>query len=196
MKLAPYFYHYFIDPLLAGSLAKIVDTVPIGRRVLDIACGTGSLVINLAAKSEHVTGIDIDPFTIRFAKRKNPKNTDFMVGDARDMKSFRNKQFDFVIMSMAWHQFQNTQRDIILAEAIRVGEKILISDYSSPSPNGYKKILVKTIERIAGKDHYRNFKSYMAEGGITRIEETHNLNVTKLGVSGSGIFTLFLIEER
>ncbi len=195
MKLAPYFYHYFIDPLLTGSVAKIVDTVPAGLRILDVACGTGSLVIKLAPKSEHVTGIDIDPVMIGFAKRNNPKNTDFLVGDARDMRSFSNKQFDLVIMSMAWHQFQNKQREIIMNEAIRIGRKILISDYSYPSPYGYKKNLVKTIERIAGRDHYRNFKTYMSEGGITRIGEKYKLKAVKTDNSGAGIFSLFLFED-
>ena len=195
MNIAPYFYNYFIDPLLDGSSRKIVNTVPSGVRILDLACGTGSLVIKLAPKSLHVTGVDIDPYTIRFAKRNNPKNTDFQIGDATDLSSFSNKQFDVVIMSMAWHQFRKEQREIIMNEVVRIGSKILISDYSYPSPYGFKKLLVKTIERLAGSDHFRNFKTYMAEGGMSNTGEKYNLKAVEIGNSGAGIFTLFLFEE-
>ncbi len=195
MEINPSVYAFFIDPLLASSFTRISHLIPEGSTVLDIACGTGALVEQLAAKCENATGIDIDLQMIRYAKnRQQSKNTTFHLSDARKLDLFSDKQFDFVIMSLAWHQFRPEERQIILNEAKRVGKNIIISDYACPGPKGVKKILVKTAERMAGREHYRNFRSYMNEGGLVRLPENYNAKPGILETSHSGIFALMKIE--
>jgi hypothetical protein len=53
-----------------------------------------------------------------------------------------------------------------------------------------KKIAVYTIERIAGKEHFNNFKSYMNKGGLVNVSEISQLRLLQKELSGSGVFML------
>ena len=68
------------------------------RRVLDLACGTGTFGILLAEKGIHVTGIDISEDMIAVAKKKakeaNAQIVEFDIGDMKDFKF--DAQFDLV----------------------------------------------------------------------------------------------------
>ena len=56
------------EPVVVSFLAKRLTS---GKRVLDIACGTGSYSFELAALGLDVTGIDLDESMIERAKDKN-----------------------------------------------------------------------------------------------------------------------------
>lgn len=68
------------------------------RRVLDLACGTGTFAILLAEKGIHVTGIDISEDMIVVAERKakeaNAQNVEFDIGDMKDFKL--GSEFDLI----------------------------------------------------------------------------------------------------
>lgn len=67
-------------------------------RVLDIGCGNGSLVKDVASSAKSVLGVDIDPKNIEKAKRKNSaENIEYRVADAT--KDLANEKFDVIIMS-------------------------------------------------------------------------------------------------
>lgn len=66
--------------------------------VLDIGCGNGSLVKDVAMCAKSVVGIDFDSKVIEKAKRKNSApNVEYKVGDAT--KDLSNEHFDIIIMS-------------------------------------------------------------------------------------------------
>jgi hypothetical protein len=48
-------------------------------------------------------------------------------------------------------------------------------------------ILVKSIEFFAGKNHFKNFKSYQKEGGILKILERNKLKAEKVEYLKSGL---------
>lgn len=57
------------------------------KRLLDIACGTGTMAEMLRKEGFHVTGVDISPAMIEVARKKAAKKRSenrFEVGDARD----------------------------------------------------------------------------------------------------------------
>lgn len=67
-----------------------------GKKILDAACGTGNLALILTTLGARVTGFDLSPEMLEFARSKcNPELARFMV---QDMRSFDlgNEQFDFV----------------------------------------------------------------------------------------------------
>ncbi|WP_216828045.1 class I SAM-dependent methyltransferase [Alkalihalobacterium elongatum] len=72
-----------------------------GKRVLDVGCGTGRLLIRGVEEADHVVGIDISEGMIEAAnelykeKRINDKAT-FQVGDAYEL-SFTDDEFDIAI---------------------------------------------------------------------------------------------------
>ena len=54
-------YKTLIDPLLKGLHRQVVSLAPPGKRILDIACGHGTLAMMLAlVKGGEVTGIDLE----------------------------------------------------------------------------------------------------------------------------------------
>ena len=67
-----------------------------GRRVLDLACGTGDLAFAAAADGGAVTGLDLTPRMIELARAKAPAaGVRFLVGDMMALP-FRDASFDVV----------------------------------------------------------------------------------------------------
>lgn len=199
MEIHPIWYSRLIDPMLKSPREKLVQWVNTSDKVLDIACGTGVLVRDLAIKCRKVMGIDIDERMIDFARGKLTKdirNIEFRKKSALSLACFEQNEFSISTFSLAIHQFFPAEQEKILLEAIKVSEKMFIADYSFPLPGGYKKWLVHSIERMAGKDHYRNFRSFLRAGGIPGIIENAGLKLVKSDISDSGVFTVYHAEKH
>ena len=72
-----------------------------GERVLDLACGFGRHALELARRGFSVTGVDITPDYIRFAKEQAEKEglaADFLCADIRELRFYQ--EFD-AVLSMA-----------------------------------------------------------------------------------------------
>lgn len=175
------FYSRFIDPVLAKMRKRVAENVKAGLKIIDVACGTGAQVFELASKSESVVGIDLSASMIKKAfqlKHKNKvENTDFKVGDATDLSDFDSGQFDYAIMSLAMHQFPPELYSSILNEMKRVSDKILIVDYAVPLPKNIVGYASKLAEFIAGIEHNHNFISYCNSGGLNSILPQNNLKI-------------------
>ena len=63
------------------------------------------------------------------------------------------------------------------AEIAQVADKIIIGDYLVPKPKGFGSYLSEVIEFIAGAEHYRNYKSYVANGGIYHLANKAGLKI-------------------
>ncbi len=73
--------------------------IPVGARVLDVACGTGNIAIPAARKGAIVTGVDIAPNLIEQAiARANQEGlkAEFREGDAEKLP-FPDAEFDLVV---------------------------------------------------------------------------------------------------
>ncbi|HYW95930.1 MAG TPA: class I SAM-dependent methyltransferase [Bacteroidales bacterium] len=199
MELNPGMYKTIIDPLLNSLRQRVYYHVAKDSTVLDIACGTGDLAFKLAEKCRHVTGIDLyGPMVIyagQKAEKENIDNTDFQIADASDLSRFSDDQFDTATMSLALHQFNSDERTLILAEALRVAPKLIIADYAQPIASMFLRSGVHVAERIAGKEHYRNFNSFRHEGGTEMIATKNDYRVSHSELSGSGVFSVIVIER-
>lgn len=76
--------------------------LPKGRRVLDIACGVGVTTRALITEGCDVTGIDISPNMIRYAKMRGP-GAHYVIGDFAS-SGFRD-EFDGIIAFAYVHLF-------------------------------------------------------------------------------------------
>jgi SAM-dependent methyltransferase len=56
-----------------------------GRRVLDVACGTGKSFEPLARRGYEITACDLSPKMVAIARDKAPPNTEVFVADMRDL---------------------------------------------------------------------------------------------------------------
>ena len=92
-------YH---ETLILPNLMRLVGDV-VGKRVLDLACGTGFFSRALAEAGAQVTGVDIAPELI--AKAKNNllgyPTSKFVVTPAHDLSQFESNSFDVIINILA-----------------------------------------------------------------------------------------------
>ena len=188
------FYSNIIDPLLAQLRKKVAQQIKPGERVIDIACGTGAQVFEIADSSASVTGVDLSESMVKFATKKagkkNISNASFVVGDATDLSAFYAREFDVAILSMALHQFNTELQTPILNEIKQVAKRIIILDYAVPLPKNYVGVASKVAEFLAGINHNRNFKKYSQAGGLNRILPANGLEIQKSRLLGKGAFQL------
>ena len=84
----------------------------LGGPLLDLACGTGRMALRMAAQGYQVTGVDIMPEMIAWARQKAAKqgvSIDWVVTDARTFHL--QKQFPFIYMLENVFQFFLTRAD-------------------------------------------------------------------------------------
>jgi len=110
--------------MLRPDLELVADQVPPGARVLDLGCGSGSLLEHLArAKGCAVTGIEIDPDAVLAAIRRG---VPVIEGDvARAVAEFGDRSYDFVVLSRVLQTMLDPQR--VLTEMARVADRLLVS---------------------------------------------------------------------
>jgi demethylmenaquinone methyltransferase/2-methoxy-6-polyprenyl-1,4-benzoquinol methylase len=194
MTFSGWFYKTFVDPILVSVREKIAAEILAGQTVLDVACGTGALVFQLARKSKKVVGIDLSEPMIKAAKKEerkqHPGNVSFEVADATRLSAFNDGEFDVVTLSMALHQFSPELHAPILDEIKRVGKKLIIVDYAVPLPRNVAGISARIIEFLAGKEHYQNFRRYYRLGGLRSILSDNSTEIESSLIFSSGIFTL------
>jgi len=185
-----------IDPLLSGLKRTVNEHIPAGVSVIDIACGTGSLALAIADKAKSVTGIDLDSDLISYAQndalRRKANNAAFLVKDAAHLTDYRSGQFDIAVTSMAIHQFDEALAILILKEMRRISGKVIIADYNYPMPRNMAGLLARSIEAMAGDDHFRNFKNYMKRGGLTWFANEAGISLNYVALRGYGTFTVAL----
>ena len=74
LESAPRRYDLGIELLSLGAhrrtLRRLAEQTDPGQRVLDIGCGTGSLLLLCARRGAHVLGIDASPQMLRLARMK------------------------------------------------------------------------------------------------------------------------------
>ena len=103
-------YNLLIDPLVSGLKQIVAEKTANASRVIDIACGTGTLAFAIARSSGHITAIDLDEemisFAISRAVRKGITNTLFETHDAKDLSVYHDRDFDVAVTSLAVHQFK------------------------------------------------------------------------------------------
>lgn len=193
------FYSTVIDPILAPVRKRVAMEIKAGEKVIDIACGTGAQVFEIAENALNVAGIDLSESMIQYAKKtskiKNIKNAEFFVCDAANLSVLQENSFDVAIMTLALHQFSPKLHSPVLKEMKRVASKIVIVDYSVPLPKNYAGIGSRVAEFLAGKEHNRNFKQYYMLGGLIEILPVNNLKIQKSVAFGKGAFQLVVCTE-
>lgn len=188
------FYQLFIDPILSRLYGSVLDGVTRMDRVLDIACGTGALALAVAEKAVHVTGIDLNEDSIAAARmsatKRGTNNVLFEVRDASDLSCYGDNSFDVALTSMAVHQFDADLAIKILSEMKRIAHRVMVVDYNHHMPAGWGRRVAWGIERIAGGEHYRNFRVYMKKGGMHYFAREAAIKVKSELLRGGGVFVV------
>ena len=192
------FYGTVLDPILASMRKRVALEIGANKTVIDIACGTGAQIFEIAAKASKVTGVDLSAsmidFAVKTAEKRSILNADFFICDATDLSIFQDKTFDFAILSLALHQFLPNLYQPILSEMKRVAKTIILLDYAVPLPKNYVGVGSRIAEFMAGREHNRNFKKYYQLGGLNTILPTNNLQIQKTRFLAKGAFQLVVTE--
>ncbi|WP_346855297.1 class I SAM-dependent methyltransferase [uncultured Draconibacterium sp.] len=194
-----WFYGSAIDPILKSMRKKLAAHISANETVIDIACGTGAQVFEMAGKAKRIVGVDLADSMIEYAKKqklmRNTTNTEFVVADATDLCLFSENEFDVATMSLALHQFSPILYKPILDEMKRVAKRIVIVDYAVPLPSNYIGVSSKIIEFMAGREHNRNFRKFYKSGGLTSILPQSGLQITKEQLFAKGAFLLVVCSK-
>lgn len=115
-----------------------------GMNVLDVGCGTGTILYRLSQKYDfNGYGIDVEEEMLKQAKEKC-SGTDIRLCSCNDTP-FDNGQFDVIIACMAYHHFPD--KDDFSKEAARLlkqGGLLYIADPKLPLP--IRKVLNTALE--------------------------------------------------
>lgn len=139
------------------------------RRILDICCGTGTVIFAFAERcpGAALVGYDFSHGMLRKAQEKNAATRAvFVEGDAADLP-FSDDSFDVVTCSHALYELKGQAREMALWEMKRVVQPdgvVLIMEHEVPS-NPAVKLLFYLRLRSMGSDDAREF----VEGGLQRL---------------------------
>ena len=110
-----------------------------GRAVLDIATGTGDIAFTLLKANPrcHVTGIDLAPEMIRYARQKAGKRypgnrPSFKVGDSENLP-FKDNSFDAVTVAFGVRNFENLGLGLReMRRVLKPGGKVVVLEFTRP----------------------------------------------------------------
>lgn len=177
-------YLYFIEPfekLLKDEVVRIAKKYRF-LNILDMCCGLGTQCILLAKHRFKVAGVDLSPSMIAKAREIGPASISYHVGDAGNTP-FKAGSFDAVVITMALHEKEHEKRHEIIKEIERLlkqGGYAVVIDYGclagreqnfniSLLPLWAVNGTIRTIEKLAGKEHYENYKDWLKRGGLRML---------------------------
>jgi ubiquinone/menaquinone biosynthesis C-methylase UbiE len=183
----PQIYSIIVDRIMQGIRRQVPEFsgMKAGDRVLDVCCGTGAQSFFYGRKGIVSWGIDLEPLMIEFAEKRRARlglaNTFFQRASAMDLP-FKDATFDHASISMGLHEKEGASRDRIITEMRRVVKKdgaLIIVDYRVPCPRNVYGYAVRAVEQIAGEEHFRCFRDFMANGGLDSLLRKHQLHEEK-----------------
>jgi SAM-dependent methyltransferase len=193
-----WFYDAIIAPNQDKLFAQIRDLIKPQSSIIDVGCGTGRLEFFLSDNCRSLLGIDLSKRNIDKANmtllNKPDSKISFRHSDVRTILNAEN-HFDFAIMTYVIHEVNEDERIDLLKDISLVADKIIIGDYSVPRPQGPDGFLSGTIEFIAGREHYRNYKSYVANGGLNYLAEKAGLKITDEILNFQSINRIVVLEK-
>jgi len=186
-------YRRLVDPNLKPLRKQIAEWTPAGSTVLDVGCGTGDQLIHLAPHIQSGIGLELSETMVRTASRRSRflDQLEFRLGTAAEPFAFDDGHFDLVLSTMVIHEMPSTIRLHVLREMKRVARVLILADFIVPLSGFWQKLSTHTIEFIAGRDHYRGFRSYMREGGMPALLDRTGVEILESRITAKGTVMLW-----
>jgi 2-polyprenyl-3-methyl-5-hydroxy-6-metoxy-1,4-benzoquinol methylase len=132
------FYDLLLAPSQDRAFVHVREYIPAGATVLDVGCGTGRLVFQLADKCARVDGVDPSVRNIDVARRKlsaSPGgNLWFHHADAAGFLGESGSHFDYATISLVIHEIGEGERVPLLRALSLAARSIILVDYLVPRP--------------------------------------------------------------
>jgi ubiquinone/menaquinone biosynthesis C-methylase UbiE len=197
-------YDTLLEPLNTGLRQiglKMMPPEP-GARVLDVGCGTGTHLDLYEQAGCEVHGIDLSPAMLDVARPKLGDHARLHLGDASQMP-YPDNSFDMVMATLALHEMTPDTRIAVVGEMRRVLRdegRLLVIDYHPGTVRSLKgwlfKGLIWLIERLAGRDHFRNYRHFLSHGGALPLARQFNLSQVQSKFVTGGNLGLYVFAAR
>lgn len=176
-----WFYDRIIAPNQDKLFGQIRDYITEQATIIDVGCGTGRLAFSLSNKCKSIVGIDLSKRNIDRANRTLNQFPDskisFYHGSIIELNQSKKYFFEYAILTYVIHEVNEDERINLLKAVSGIADKIIIGDYVVPRPKGFEGFLTNIIEFVAGREHYRNYKNYMVNGGISDLASKAGLKI-------------------
>jgi ubiquinone/menaquinone biosynthesis C-methylase UbiE len=131
-----------------------------GMRLLDVGCGTGSLLKELSesGKELNLYGIDLSPEMIATArvKLKDEKHIELYEGSAADLP-FQSNYFDYVVCMNSLHHHADPKQSLTeMARVLKPGGMMILMDGFVDST--VRKVLSRTARVLRNEGKVQRFK--------------------------------------
>ncbi len=144
--------------------------------LLEIGCANGSYTFEFAKLGFTVTGLDLSPQCIQYARKRarrlRVKNIQFEIGDAEDLSIFPDNTFDGVISFSALRYVPNIQAAVNEIFRILKRHKSVVLDFQnkrSPWFNYLKPRLTGTTHIHDHQYSTREVKHFLHNAGFQQI---------------------------
>ncbi|MDD1772775.1 MAG: methyltransferase domain-containing protein [Methanomassiliicoccales archaeon] len=142
-----------------------------GRKVLDVATGTGHTALFLAPYAGKVIGLDLTPQMLRLAQNaseeKGIENTEWVRGDVNALP-FPDASFDVVCSRRAPHHFPDLDRALReMARVLKAGGVMVIDDRSVPDHEGVDWTM-NLLDGLHDRSHVREYNAREWRGALSR----------------------------
>ena len=201
-KTAKY-YDTWVEPfnIAIRKIGLKMSPLKEGMRVLEVGCGTGTNIDLYHRAGCEVHGLDLSPAMLEEARRKLGNSAEFQIADASQIP-YSDRSFDIVMAMLTLHEMPGSIRPSVMKEMIRVlkqdGCILLIDFHSGPIrfPKGWLyKALILFFEIAAGKEHFKNYRNFIAGQGLLDLIDAHNLFIEKKKIISGGNLGLFLLRS-
>ena len=167
------FYNPIVEPWLRSIKNQIVEEcVRLNlSRVLDVGCGTGTLVGMLRKEGIRAVGLDPSPGMLRVSCG-NSQGSFALVRGRGESLPFSSGSFQGVVFSMVIHENLPCRRRELLEDALRVLDPrgtLFILDYNKPSTatGQAARMIEYLVEWVVGGEHFGNYRQFMEEGALS-----------------------------
>ncbi len=175
-----WFYDRIIAPnqdTMFGEIKKLINP---NTSVVDVGCGTGRFSFSVSDKVKQVVAVDLSKKNIDTANKTLSKNPNSKISfHHTNLKNLiaQNLHFDYAVMTFVIHEVNPELRIKLLNELALIADKIIIGDYLVPVNKGFWSVLNEVVEYFAGREHYKNFKHFVANDGLYGLSQKSGLKI-------------------
>lgn len=195
-------YDRYVEPfnrVLRKIALKLTAGFKAGK-ILEVGCGTGSNLQLFAQKGWQVWGVDLSPAMLEEARKKLGRRSALLLGDAGALP-YDSHTFDLALAMLTLHEMPPALRPKVLDEMKRVvkpgGHILLIDFHHGPFAffkGWYYRAVIFFFERVAGGEHYRNFRDFMRRKGLPGLIDASDLKIVKDKIVGGGNIGFHLLR--
>ena len=180
--------------------ADVAGAVP-GAKVLDVACGTGDLAIEMAGRGAEVIGSDFSEEMLVRAREKDPRIT-WEWANAMELP-YEDDRFDAATVGFGARNFSDLARGVgEMARVVRPGGKVVILEITTPTKPPLSTFfrvwfdtVVPALGRVAGdSDAYTylpdSVKRFPAPDGLAAVMDGAGLRDVRWILTAGGIIAI------